>query len=171
MGNNIKIKTRIYKTWTLQQHFDGVPKDSDLELQEKELPELKDGGSICLPTNIYLGYAAKRHFTHTLVPHSILLVPISQINDNVVSHNASALLQGCSEGLWSNVGDLCVYIASTSSHHQFCRLGGYASDKQTTQTNFVICIFFLPRVPILTFLLLSDVLFEALYLSVDPYMR
>jgi len=29
--------------WTLVKHFDGFPKDSDLELVEEELPEIKDG--------------------------------------------------------------------------------------------------------------------------------
>lgn len=32
------------KTWILKQHFEGFPKDSDLELKLEQLPEPKDGG-------------------------------------------------------------------------------------------------------------------------------
>lgn len=32
------------KKWILAHHFDGQPKDSDLELVEETLPALKDGG-------------------------------------------------------------------------------------------------------------------------------
>jgi prostaglandin reductase 1 len=31
------------RKWVLVHHFEGFPKDSDLELQEEDLPELKDG--------------------------------------------------------------------------------------------------------------------------------
>jgi prostaglandin reductase 1 len=31
------------RKWILKKHFEGFPKDSDLELQEEELPTLKDG--------------------------------------------------------------------------------------------------------------------------------
>ena len=31
--------------WVLVKHFDGFPKDSDLELVEEELPDIKDGGN------------------------------------------------------------------------------------------------------------------------------
>jgi len=32
------------KKWILAKHFDGVPKESDMELVEEELPSLSDGG-------------------------------------------------------------------------------------------------------------------------------
>ena len=32
------------RKWVLVKQFSGFPKDSDLELQEEELPELNDGG-------------------------------------------------------------------------------------------------------------------------------
>ena len=37
------MKTR---KWILVRNFDGFPKDSDLELQEEELPELKENGLV-----------------------------------------------------------------------------------------------------------------------------
>lgn len=33
----------LAKFWTLQQHFEGFPKESDFELKQEELPEPKDG--------------------------------------------------------------------------------------------------------------------------------
>ena len=32
------------RKWVLVRHFDGEPKDQDMELVEEELPELKDKG-------------------------------------------------------------------------------------------------------------------------------
>ena len=32
--------------WTLVKHFEGFPKDTDLKLEEEDLPELKDGGML-----------------------------------------------------------------------------------------------------------------------------
>ena len=32
------------KKWVLVKHFEGEPKDSDLQLTEEDLPEVKDGG-------------------------------------------------------------------------------------------------------------------------------
>ena len=37
----VKMKA---KKWVLVKHFDGVPKEENLEIQEEELPELQDGG-------------------------------------------------------------------------------------------------------------------------------
>jgi prostaglandin reductase 1 len=32
------------RKWILAKHFDGFPKDSDVEIVEEELPTLKEGG-------------------------------------------------------------------------------------------------------------------------------
>lgn len=35
------------RKWVLKSHFSGLPKREDLEIVEEQLPELKDGGTIC----------------------------------------------------------------------------------------------------------------------------
>ncbi|XP_060730928.1 prostaglandin reductase 1 isoform X1 [Tachysurus vachellii] len=42
------------KTWILKQHFEGFPKNSDLELKLEQLPEPKDGGQVMKSTFHYL---------------------------------------------------------------------------------------------------------------------
>ena len=39
------------KKWVLVKHFEGEPKDSDLQLTEEDLPEVKDGGLWCFTCN------------------------------------------------------------------------------------------------------------------------
>lgn len=36
------------KKFVLVKHFENLPKESDLEIQEEELPDVKDGGEILL---------------------------------------------------------------------------------------------------------------------------
>ena len=33
-----------YRQWILAKHFEGFPKDDDMELVQEELPSLTDGG-------------------------------------------------------------------------------------------------------------------------------
>ena len=42
------------KKWNLVKHFDGFPKDSDLQLVEEEIPELQDGGTPFFLTRIQI---------------------------------------------------------------------------------------------------------------------
>ena len=37
----------IAKNWIFKKHFDGEPKEENLELVEVELPELKDNEVLC----------------------------------------------------------------------------------------------------------------------------
>ena len=37
----------LAKKWILKKHFDGEPKDENLELVEEKLPELKDKEVLC----------------------------------------------------------------------------------------------------------------------------